>query len=169
MATRGYRSRESHFRKTQQARQAQLANLKRGRQPGKKITAALRRKHERVLQGVDIVTFAEEHLGVTLRPVQRLILKAVYGLSLTTDETDIYQQITGGLDFRHNADREAVEAVLALGARSGKSLMTSIMALYEAIVRGHVWRKHLAKNEAGYAMSRSRLAERNLILPIVAL
>ena len=109
---------------------------------------------EMELEGVDIVTFAEDWLGVSFeeRPAQRVVLKAAYGLALSPEEMEIYALLTEGLKGQHGVGTEAIETVLVLGARGGKSFLTSIMALYEAIARGHVWRKYLAPGETGYAI-----------------
>ena len=104
------------------------------------------------VSGLNIVQFAEGWLGLTLHPAQRVILKVIYGMRLYGDEERaIYEQITG-LKQQHGVGHEAVEIVLALGARSGKSFLTSVMALYEAIVHGLQWRGRLQPGEIGYAV-----------------
>ena len=109
---------------------------------------------EEELQCVDIITFAEDWLGVSFeeRPAQKVVLKADYGLPLTPDEMGIYTEITGGLTTQHGLGEEAIESVLVLGGRSGKSFVTSIKAIYESVARGHYWRRFLNPGEIGYAV-----------------
>ena len=111
-------------------------------------------QEEMELDKVDIITFAEDWLGVSFeeRPAQRVVLKAAYGLVLDAEEMLIYAELTGGQTVQHGVGAEVVEIVEVLGARSGKSLLTSIMALYEAIARGHIWRRYLDEGETGYAV-----------------
>lgn len=99
----------------------------------------------------DIIEFSER-LGITLHPGQRVVLKNLYGLALDGEEMELYGQMTGGLTEQHGLGSEAVEGVWVLGARSGKSLMASIIGLYESIERGKRWRKHLGKHEKGYCI-----------------
>jgi len=103
---------------------------------------------------VDIITFAEADwgLGVRLFPAQKVILKAFYGVPL--DELDkrvtisdwrktAFRDLTeadylrflfdeGRSNIREvTADEERHELVLAIGRRSGKTLLASIIAAYE--------------------------------------
>ena len=122
------------------------------------LTGAERNALDVELQSVDIITFAEDYLGVdfTERPAQRVILKGIYGLHIDTDresaERKTYQALTGFKQMQPGRGTEALEFVLCLGARSGKSFLSSIIALYEAICRSHKWRRHLMEDEVGYAM-----------------
>ena len=111
-------------------------------------------REELELDGVDIITFAEDWLGVSFekRPAQRVVLKSIYGLPLEPWEMDIFEKLTGGLRAQHGLGEESVETVLVLGARGGKSFLTSIMALFESIARGHIWKKYLMPGETGYAV-----------------
>ncbi|GAH73893.1 unnamed protein product, partial [marine sediment metagenome] len=63
----------------------------------------------------------------------------------------IYRKITKNRK-EFEAGIEADEAVLVMGARSGKSLLASIISLYESIVKGDHWRRYLNKGEFGYAV-----------------
>ncbi len=162
MGSKGYRPPSSYVSHDPDKRARQLANLKHGRKPGKPVSSRLESK--RTLQNSDIITFATEYLGLSFgkRPAQAVILKAIYGLELTQGEVALYDKLTGGLNLQHEKGSEAIEIVLALGARGGKSTLAAIMALYEAIVKGHIWRKHLAPKEYGYAVivaTRQRQAE----------
>ena len=112
-------------------------------------------REEAELDGVDIITFAEKWLGVSFeeRPAARVVLKAIYGLELDPQELEIYQELTGNSrGQQHGLDTPSTETVLVLGARSGKSFLTSIMAIYEAVARGHIWRRYLSPGETGYAI-----------------
>jgi hypothetical protein len=104
---------------------------------------------------VDIITFVEADwgLGMHLHPVQRIILKAHYGISLDDDPSNRFT-IT---DWKRQNPREFTEAeylrmlyregrcnisevipgqerrqlILSIGRRSGKTLLSSCIAAYE--------------------------------------
>ena len=122
-----YRRKDSYASKDPARRAKQLANLPQYQKSGESIIAT-----PDELKNMDIITFAEQQLCFKLYPAQAVILKVIYGLPLIGAEIDIYKTLTRRELYR---PEEAVEAVLALGARSGKSTMVSIMALYEAICR----------------------------------
>ena len=68
-------------------------------------------------------------------------------MSLNEDQLKIYRKITKNTkEFEAGIEKE--EATLVLGARSGKSLMASIIALYEATRKK--WAKYLNPGESGY-------------------
>jgi len=107
----------------------------------------------RELQKTDIIEFATKYLGISFksRPAQEVILRCLYGLPLSAKQLEIYRKITKN-KTEFEAGQEKDEAVLALGARSGKSLLASICALFEAICRGNYFRKYLNKNEFAYVV-----------------
>lgn len=155
-----YRTRESHLGKTPEAREHQLANLK--LRWGKPVQGTIRgtsqgvasdRWTKKKLQEADIIEFATDCLGLSFaeRPAQEVVLRALYGLPMTPEQVEIYRQLTGN-DEVFEDGIEKTEAVLAVGARGGKSLLASIIALYESICRGHIWRKYLSPGEIGYAV-----------------
>jgi len=76
-------------------------------------------------------------------------LKSIYGLKLTEEELKIYRKLTKNKK-EFESGEEKTEAVLALGARSGKSLLASIVAIYEATRKK--WQKYLNKGESGYVV-----------------
>jgi len=76
-----------------------------------------------------------------------VILRVIYGLPLDDDQLKIYRKLTKNKK-EFEAGEEKTEAVLALGARSGKSLLASIVAIYEATRKK--WQKYLNKGESGY-------------------
>jgi hypothetical protein len=81
----------------------------------------------------------------TLSVAQKTFLKATYGLSLTSEELEIYQRATGRSEY---VPAEQNEATLIAGRRGGKtSKIAAPIALYEAI-RDH----HLARGDRGYVM-----------------
>ena len=137
-----YRRKDSFTSKDPAKRAKQLANLPQYQKNGESIIAT-----PDELKNMDIITFAEQQLRFKLRPAQAVILKVIYGMSLSDAEMDIYKTLTKREIYKAE---EAVEAVLALGARSGKSTMVSIMALYEAICRADKWRSRLCPGELGY-------------------
>jgi len=107
----------------------------------------------RELSGTDIIEFATKYLEISFRerPAQEVVLRSLYGLPLNEEQLGIYQKITKN-KTEFEAGEEKNEAVLALGARSGKSFLASIIALYEAICRGNYFREYLNKGEFGYVV-----------------
>ena len=103
------------------------------------------------LEQASIIEFATDPLFLGLsfkeRPAQEVILRVIYGLPLNEDQSKIYRKITTNRkEFEAGIEKE--EAILVLGARSGKSLLASIIALYEATRRK--WAKYLNRGESGY-------------------
>src|SRR5262245_2172038 len=88
-------------------------------------------------QPLNILEFIE-HPGLlndqTLSVAQRAFLKAIYGLPLTDEESEVYRRATGQSEIMST---EQYEATLIAGRRSGKtSKVAGSIALYEA------FRKH---------------------------
>jgi len=110
-------------------------------------------KIKKKLQDIDIIEFAtdSDYLGLSFkdRPAQEVVLRVLYGLPLDDDQLKIYQKLTKNKE-EFEAGIEKEEAVLVCGARSGKSLIASICALYESTRKK--WRKCLGKGEFGYAV-----------------
>lgn len=74
-------------------------------------------------------------------------LRAIYGLPIPSKRHDVIQEVTGR-DPDLLPD-EAFEVILALtGRRSGKSRITAIIAVYEALLAGH--ENKLSQGERGY-------------------
>jgi len=148
-----YTPKKKFYGKDLESRERQLANLKRGTRPG---TLQEIRKIRKKFKTTDIIEFATGkdwlNLSFEERPAQAVILKCIFGLKLTTrKELKIYRKITKNKrEFEAGLEKE--EVCLVLGARSGKSLIASIIGLYEAIVKGDHWRKFLNKGEFGYAV-----------------
>ena len=143
-----YRKKESFISKDPEARAKQLANLKRGKESGT-LPAII--KKAKKLQEVNIIEFATDqnylNLSFKERPAQEVILRVIYGLPLDDDQLKIYHKITTNKkEFEAGLEKE--EAILVLGARSGKSLLASIIALYEATRKK--WAKYLNRGESGY-------------------
>jgi len=158
----GYRSRESYLSQDPEKRARSLANLRSGRAKGAVNAATAARRKRAELERADVVTFAEQYLGLSLHPAQRIVLKGIYGLRVSEEEFEVYRTLTGGLERQYGLDSQTVEAVLCLGARSGKSLIVSIVALYEGIAHGSRWLKYLQPGETGYgilAATRQKQAE----------
>ncbi|MBA7513940.1 hypothetical protein ES705_05958 [subsurface metagenome] len=108
-------------------------------------------KAKKKLQALNIIEFAtgQDWLNISFkkRPAQEVILRVIYGLPLNNNQLKIYRKITKNRK-EFEAEIEKEEAILVLGARSGKSLIASIIALYEATRKK--WRKYLNRGEAGY-------------------
>ncbi len=107
------------------------------------------------LKDLNIIEFAENPvvLGLSFRkrPAQKIILKVLYGLPLDKKEFEIFKILTKGKGI-YKPGMEKTEAVLALGARSGKSFIASICALYEATVGwlNKDWKETLSPGENIY-------------------
>jgi len=107
------------------------------------------------LKDLNIIEFAENPvvLGLSFakRPAQKTILKVLYGLPLNEKELEIFKILTKGKG-KYEPGKEKTEAILALGARSGKSFLSSICALYEATVGwlNKDWKKTLSPGENIY-------------------
>lgn len=145
--TKGYRSAESYQSLDPVKRARSLANLARGRKRGVKRATAPAQD----LQDIDIITFAtdQRYLGLSFkeRPAQEVLLRVLYGLPLDRKQVKIYRKLTGNRkEFEPGQDK--TEAVWVLGARSGKSLLASVIALYEAT--RDKWQQYLSKGESGY-------------------
>lgn len=153
------RTRQSYRAKTPEALAKQHAGLAIGRRrrqyrkpaPKPVLPAPRVKLHWPDLQDMDIVTFAQDVLGIRFdqRPAQAVILKALYGLPIDTGELDIYRQLTHN-DQIFQEGIPKTDAVWALGARAGKSTLASVIAIYEA-TRDR-WKKYLQEGESGYAV-----------------
>lgn len=146
----GYRSRDSYISKDPSKRANQLANLSYASPTKKKVT---KKDLERKLPKANIIEFANDflHISFKARPAQEVILRSIYGLPLSDEQLDIYTALTGS-STQFEPEQEKTEAVLALGARSGKSLLASIIALFEATARAGRYRSCLNKGETGYVI-----------------
>ena len=141
-----YRSKASYHSKDPEKRARQLANLnKTTRHKATVVPVATQAEVEQA----DIIEFATGILNVSFaeRPAQEVVLRALYGLALDADQLDLYRQLTG-CDRYEGTD--CTEGVLAVGARGGKSFLTSVVALYEAT--RSKWRRYLNAGEPGYAV-----------------
>ena len=146
----GYRRRSSYLAKSETAKAKQLSGLRqfRNKDTGPKLITP------EEMQAMDIITFAVDVLGLSFaeRPAQEVLLRAFYGLPLSDAQIEIYKQITTNQSI-FEASVEKVEGCFVLGARSGKSTaIASVIALYESICRGHIWRRYLNEGEIGYAI-----------------
>lgn len=136
-----------------------LSNLKQNRNKTPEEIRALAIKYlelpksDKKLQEINIIGFAtdKDYLGLSFkeRPAQEVILRVIYGLSLSDNQLKIYRKITKNKK-EFEAEIEKEEAILVLGARSGKSLIASIIALYEAT--REKWSKNLMQGESGYVV-----------------
>ena len=82
-------------------------------------------------------------LGLSLSQAQAVLLKSIYGLPLSKEELELFQQCTGREKYPGHAFGEVT--VIA-GARAGKdSRIAAPVAVYEAIFGDH--ERHLAKGE----------------------
>lgn len=152
------RSRDSYRAKTEIGRQRQLENLKRGRERKHYIPSinvdSKARLSESDLQSLNIIEFSEYVLKMDFsqRPAQKCILKSIYGLELSPEERQIYLELTNdglmpdGRVFQEDVEKR--EVCLALGARAGKSVLSSIIACYES-TRNH-WQQYLLPDERAY-------------------
>jgi hypothetical protein len=143
-----YRPKSSFISNDPLARAKQLANLKQGKDPGtlQKVITKLTE-----LEQVNIIEFATDpnYLGLSFkeRPAQEVILRSIYGLPLDRKQLKIYRRITKNKK-EFEAGEVKDEAVMCLGARSGKSLLASVIALYESTRRK--WALFRNPGEPGY-------------------
>jgi len=131
---------ESYRGKTAESEARRLANLKqnRARTLGEMEKEAEKfQSQKKKLKDLNIIQFAENPIVLGLsfkkRPAQKVILKAMYGLPLNKKELEIFDILTKGKG-EYIPGKERLELIACLGARSGKSFLVSICALYEAIV-----------------------------------
>jgi hypothetical protein len=140
-----------------EARIRRLSNLRQYRNKTPEEIRALAIKYlempkaDKKLQEANIIEFAtsKEYLNLSFkkRPAQEVILRVLYGLPLSDNQLKIYQKITKNRE-EFEAEIEKEEAILVLGARSGKSLLASAIALFESTRQK--WQKYLNKGESGY-------------------
>ena len=93
----------------------------------------------------DIIEFVTDPqlLGLTLSPGQTALLKSIYGLTLTDEELELFQQCTGRPTY---PEHPFEEVTVIAGARAGKdSRIAAPVVLYEAIFGGYD--HHLARGE----------------------
>ncbi|MBA7524642.1 hypothetical protein ES705_16783 [subsurface metagenome] len=142
--------------KTTETKKKRWSNLKQfqNKTPGE-IESETKKveKTKKKLQDLNIIEFAtgKDWLNISFkkRPAQEVILRVIYGLPLNNNQLKIYRKITKNKK-EFEAEIEKEEAILVLGARSGKSLLASIIALYEATRKK--WAKYLMKGESGYCV-----------------
>jgi len=112
---------------------------------------ALHQKAEMPVVAADIITFVEHELGAQLFPVQRMVLKALYGIPLddqnkfevrtTLTEIQSFTEVSY-LQYLYEEGRSSIaavtpggkaqEAVVVIGRRAGKTQLLSYILLYEA-------------------------------------
>ena len=143
-----YRPKSSFISKDPEKRARSLANLKRGKKPG---TLQKIKYDKKKLRDMNIIEFAtdKDYLGLSFkeRPAQEVILRVLYGLPLDKDQKEIFKILTKGKG-KYTPGQVKDEAILALGARSGKSFLASICALFEATRDSY--KKYLSKGEFAY-------------------
>ncbi|MBA7536380.1 hypothetical protein ES705_28643 [subsurface metagenome] len=152
--TKKKRNKKRKF-KSPETESKSIGNLRRGDKPGTVEQAKLdiieRRYDKKKLQEMNIIEFAEDpdylNLSFKERPVQRVILKAVYSLPLNEEELKIFKILTKGKG-RYREGSQKHELIACLGARSGKSFLVSVCCLFEA-TRGE-YQKYVTKGEYAY-------------------
>lgn len=138
--------------KTPEGKARSLANLELGRRKGvKKPKTGPTKEQSANIQAMNIIEFATEVLKVSFaeRPAQEVILRCLYGLALNDEQLAIYKLMTDNRE-EFEAGIEKTEGNFDIGARGGKSFMTSIVALYEAT--RDKWKQYLRPGETGYAV-----------------
>jgi len=144
---KSYRSAESYQSQDPEKLAHSRANLPLGRKRGIKRPTVPAKD----LQEIDIITFATDprylNLSFKERPAQEVLLRVLYGLPLDRKQVRIYRKLTSN-KREFESGQEKTEAVWVLGARSGKSLLASIIALYEAT--RNRWQQYLSKGEFAY-------------------
>jgi len=153
------RTRESYLGKTPEAEARRQSGLKRGDRmktiEEMKKEAEKFQSQKKKLKDLNVIQFCENPiiLGLSFakRQPQKVILKALYGLPLNKKELEIYKILTKGKG-EYIPGQVKNEAVLALGARSGKSFIASVCALYEATIGwlNSDWKKTISPGESIY-------------------
>jgi len=152
------RTAESYRGKTTESEARRMANLKQNQARTLeeiKKEAEKFQSQKKKLKNLNIIQFCENPiiLGLSFakRQPQKVILKALYSLPLNKKELEIYSILTKGKG-EYKPGQVKNEAVLALGARSGKSFLASICALYEATVGwlNSDWKKTILPGESIY-------------------
>lgn len=162
------RTKDSYRCKSPEGRAKQLANLAKGRGRPKNRPKILDTKVQLKINDIrdfDIIQFATGVLKVSFRerPAQETILRAQYGLPLNDEQLEIYDKLTKGQKYIPGYER--TEGIYVLGARSGKSFLSSIVALYESTVREPRYRKYLNPGERGYVIIvATRLLQSQMII-----
>ncbi len=150
---KGFRSAKSYHAKTPEAKARQIAGLTHeGRKSRKGILnkSTVIKNKAISLQSANIIEFAtgKEFLNLSFeeRPAQECVLRSFYGLPIPEHLIEVSKQITG---ITHGST-DTIEGVWILGARSGKSFLASIIALYEAT--RDKWSQYLRSGETGYVI-----------------
>lgn len=144
-----YKTPESEAKAKSNLKQNQARDLEEMKKEAEKFQS-----QKKKLKDLNIIQFCENPiiLGLSFakRQPQKVILKALYGLPLNKKELEIYSILTKGGEYIPGQVKN--EAVLALGARSGKSFLASICALYEATVGwlNSDWKKTILPGESIY-------------------
>lgn len=164
------RPRSSYRARTAEGRQHQLENLAKGRgRRNKRAQAGILATRAKLttnhIKDLDIIQFATDVLGVSFaeRPAQEVILRSQYGLPLEAEQLEIFDRLTNGQKYLPGYER--AEGVYVLGARAGKSFLSSIIALYESVVREPRFRKFLNPGERAYVIIvATRLLQSQMII-----
>ena len=142
--------------KSKKTRARAQKNLPQNRKKTLKELEAEAIEYKRVkkrLQEINVIEFAEApdylNLSFKKRPVQKIILKALYGLPLNEKELEIFMILTKGKG-EYIPGKEKLELIACCGARSGKSFLISICALFEAT--RDKWKKEVAEGENPYVV-----------------
>jgi hypothetical protein len=146
-----YRTKASYHAKTPEGKAAQLSGLRQFqksdvRQYVQKVTLS-------DLEGMNIIEFAADVLGLSFekRPAQEVVLRVLYGLPLDDAQKQLYEKLTGNTEvFEDGIEKR--EGLWVVGRRGGKSTLASIVGLFEACCRGHIWRKHVRAGELVYVV-----------------
>lgn len=130
-------------------RKRQLQNLRQN-WTAERAAAEQAEKPERFLSMAEfdaqnIIEFIDTWLRIKLYPGQELILRHFYGLAIPDHLIPVSTQIQG---IPEAPGGIYSEALWCLGARSGKSFLAAIIALFEA--SRMKWRQYLRRNESGY-------------------
>jgi hypothetical protein len=97
---------------------------------------------------LDIIKFARDPklLNIDLLHTQEVLLKAMYGLTMTKKDKSVFEDVAGM--HPPEVGKEFQEVVMILGRGSGKSTIAGIVAVYEACMND--WRPYLRKGELGW-------------------
>lgn len=88
---------------------------------------------EEMVQDLDAVTFCEhvDFLNMPLFPMQKLIMKAFYGLDMTDEEQTTLERLVKEGKCTWKGKKEYRELVLDMGMKSGKTVLGGSIACWE--------------------------------------
>lgn len=129
------------FRRREQQEAERLKRMERSQDIGEPARVVQLRKN------VDVIVFSEDpaYLNFRLNPMQKLILKAFYGVKLTDEERAMLEQLAKEGKTTWEEGQKYRELVVVAGMKGGKTILASVIACYEEFslyCLGEPWEKY---------------------------